>query len=54
MILGNVNEGGTTPGNRDDFKLIITEVTDPIDDENKFIELFSPHHVDESIPSVSY
>ncbi|GFH54767.1 hypothetical protein CTEN210_11243 [Chaetoceros tenuissimus] len=51
VILGNVDEGGTTPGNRDDFKLIITEVTDPADDESKFIELFSPYHGDESIPS---
>ena len=54
VILGNVDEGGTTPGNRDDFKLIITEVTDPADDKSKFIELFSPYHNDESIPSVSF
>lgn len=31
-----------TPGTRDEFGLIITEVTDPSDSENKFIELYSP------------
>ena len=54
VILGNVDEDGTTPGNRDDFKLIITEVTDPSDDKSKFIELFSPYHANETIPSVSF
>lgn len=31
-----------TPSTRDEFGLIITEVTDPSDDKNKFIELYSP------------
>ena len=54
VILGNVDEGGTTPGNRDDFKLIITEVTDPTDEGNELIELFSPTgHTNHPIKEVS-
>ena len=41
-------------GNRDDFKLIITEVTDPTDEGNELIELFSPTgHTNHPIKEVS-
>lgn len=42
-----------TPGTRDEFGLIITEVTDPSDNENKFIELYSPTgQTNQEIPPV--
>ena len=42
VIVKPLDGEDTTPGNRDDFKLIITEVTDPKDDKKRFVELYSP------------
>lgn len=42
-----------TPGTRDEFGLIITEVTDPSDGKSKFIELYSPtNQTNQEIPPV--
>ena len=54
VIVKPLDGEDTTPGNRNDFELIITEVTDPKDDKKRFVELYSPSgHINYSIVEVS-
>ena len=54
VIVKPLDGEDTTPGDRNDFELIITEVTDPEDDKKRFVELYSPSgHINYSIVEVS-
>jgi hypothetical protein len=54
VIVKPLDGEDTTPGNRNDFELIITEVTDPVDEKKRFVELYSPSgHINYSIVEVS-
>ena len=54
VIVKPLDGEDTTPGNRDDFELIITEVADPTNEGKKLIELFSPtSHTKHPIKEVS-
>lgn len=54
VIVKPLKGNKTTRASRNDFELIITEVTDPKDDKKRFVELYSPSgHINYSIIEVS-